>query len=1471
MLISMKLTGSAQNLAAYHAKEENYYFAQAGGVEAMADASGSAQGHVLIHGKLASTLGFTDGQSISQQDLENLLSGRNSSGARVSGAQRVLGIDLTFSAPKSVSVAGLLLDRDPKIIAAHDRAVLDTMCEIEKFCASTRTGKDGVNRVQTGNLAYVTVRDGFNRDHDPHLHTHVVVMNMTQLGESILTLDGRQIMRQDFNKMWGTLYRQNLAAHLREAGYGISYTKKGELRMDAVSLALEREFSQRRRAIVDAKEKGIRDMAAWRATRAEKNPEIEKADVLASWRERADRHRSRTAAQTRAETVADRDNWYRQAKWSLEAKQELAGERGRGEAAFWQTAIRRATEECAAVTKDALIREYITERMRAETWEVITYAEASWRLAQEVSSARIIRTDDGRYTSWEMAQADRECLKFLGTRKVLRQDVADFQVREYNKTQEALNLRHLSSQQAAAAAAVLAADRGVVVVQGDAGAGKTTMLKAVNDIGVREGWEIVGLAVQGVAARKLQEESGIKSRTIASYLAAERAASRKRELTGADADRTARLLVLDEASMLNSRGLAQLLASAEAAGDKVVLVGDRNQVQSVGAGRPFDHLVERAEAAGQLVSLTENFRQKDAELLQAVTLARAGNMRDSLDVLARGGRVTELDDRRLRQLAVASRYNEQTLILTGGREGRDSLNALIREDLLARGALSRSSARSFALSWADDDGVKQTFQREIAVGEVVTFLENEYRQYDVRNGERGHVMKVAGDILTIGLEDGRTVELDTRRYGALDYGYAMTTYKAQGQTYDQVVIDADTSVAQLQDQRNTYVQITRARHDVQIFTDDKADLRESAGVLNFKADTLGVSADLETAVRMARRIRARVFGGAAGAEVAGAAEKETPPAVELTGGVPATGGEKAMAEIKAGDQSAPGDEGYTSSEVLGASNLPDEKIPQPTIPQPPPSPQAARSDGTVRPNVDLVYSPYFDSLALEAEKNKWGFGKDLTGSGAFETIHPRVMAEMEDFLGGRGSAAELSIFHIRDLLDNMGVVNFTLSDMKDEAEKQFLLAQEISKVALDAPPKTAIFWKASIVRNLERYHLATGEPMVPMHVVATIAQLDARIAFQNTATEAKEALRENKEQAKMQEPLQPEGRMEPVDARRDIDNLRRSSLIAILERFGSTRDAEQSSRHWHTPIGRVELDGNRFFAYDRGTVGVDAINLVMALTDSSFADAVVKLQSLGALPAAEPVAKMDGREEHMDTALTDAARDLAEKMQAEGAAVGDTRTPEKIGRFTNPSIFLEFSGDKNRLSYYGKFFKELEKELETASFPEKYKQQIADVLGSPPAMKLFTQDLSVREIIATAAAVECRLQPSAVLPNITEKEKEHVADAAAELRASRREMKNLHVFETPNHKFVIATSAAAANVSKDEMDRHYTAAVQSHQAKEQDSKLAKYAYLAHPWRATQEFDDQKDAVKALHRLDFTTRAEQVAVDRAQNRDRGLER
>jgi len=842
MLRVTKLTGSTSQIVDYYANKENYYFSQAGGADSLlAEASvpyttDEPKDSLKVHGQLVEALGFKAGQAISSNDFSRLMDGVGLDGQALTRRHKISGLDLTFSAPKSVSVAGLVTDKDPAILAAHEQAVAATMRELEAYFAYAQP-KAGEN-VHTGKMVYVTSTDGFSREHDPHIHTHVVVPNLTENKGRFMALRMHEIFREDFVKLGGVLYRQHLAENYRKQGREIAYTKSGEWRDVTISHEVEREFSTRHEQIVAEKVKGRGDMTAWENTRADKEPGIDKEFVKTDWRDRLAQYAVKSADQVKAETLEARKEWASKAEFSIEANQERLGMRGGdSEIMRWQLAVRRATERTATATPQTLATEYMAEHMRDGKGGAVTYKEALKRLEQQVKESNLVEIE-GRYTSWELLAAERDYMDSAGKRTAqsaaTKKEAATF-LEGFQAVAKARDKRTLSDVQLNAVKEVITRDKLLTTIQGDAGAGKTTALRAVADYYQRRGVEVVGLAMQGVAAKNLETETGIKSMTVSSFL------RRRTEGRG-------RVLVFDETSMLDSRNAAKLFRQAERNGDRVLLVGDRNQLQSIAAGKVFERLVADSEAAGDLISLNENFRQRDPELRKAVDLARAGKMKDSLAALDKNGGFIEISDKVGRLTAVAGLYDKDTLIIAGTGASRDALNGMIRGRLEAAGKLKQGKV--YDLARPDKDGIEQARPLAIAPGEVITFTRNEYDKYDIRNGDRVNVVKCDDKTITVKTEDGRELVIDTAKYKGIDYGYALTTYKSQGQTYNSVVVESDTRTPSLLDMRNQYVNITRARDKIRIYTDDKEHLAELAEVKTYSRDTVSDKRGVEAQARL---------------------------------------------------------------------------------------------------------------------------------------------------------------------------------------------------------------------------------------------------------------------------------------------------------------------------------------------------------------------------------------------------------------------------------------------------------------------------------------------------------------------------------------------------------------------------------------------------------------------------------------------
>jgi hypothetical protein len=188
----------------------------------------------------------------------------------------------------------------------------------------------------------------------------------------------------------------------------------------------------------------------------------------------------------------------------------------------------------------------------------------------------------------------------------------------------------LSDEQRAAVVGICTSGRGAELVVGVAGAGKTTMLRAVAEAFERCGHQVLGTATSGQAARNLGTEAGIaEARTLASLI--------WRLDHGQIALNEKTLVVCDEVGMTDDVDLVRLSAYVEAAGAKLVLTGDHHQLGPVGPGGALGALVARHP--GAVHYLAENRRQYDPEERQALEALRDGDVSRAVNWYAAHGRV----------------------------------------------------------------------------------------------------------------------------------------------------------------------------------------------------------------------------------------------------------------------------------------------------------------------------------------------------------------------------------------------------------------------------------------------------------------------------------------------------------------------------------------------------------------------------------------------------------------------------------------------------------------------------------------------------------------------------------------------------------------------------------------------------------------------------------------------------------------
>lgn len=300
----LTVSSTAGGGASYYMAKDNYYFL------------GSMEASWM--GKAAELLGLEG--PVDAKTFDEALAGFFPQGvdlSRMSGGQNIHrpGYDLTLSAPKSISVLGVVLG-DSRILEAHQRAVGVAMGEIERL-ASTRVMVDGVSQTEmTGKLLAAAFHHDTSRELDPQLHTHLIVMNLTEYLGEWKTLSSDKVGNSGFIEnvyalqvALGKIYRNELRQAVEEMGFRTVVTGKNDLwEIEGVPVEI---FSQRtqqiREAVGDGASLKSRDVAAL-DTRKAKQKDPDRVELLTDWMNRLEQEgfdigAFRQEAETRLKTM----------------------------------------------------------------------------------------------------------------------------------------------------------------------------------------------------------------------------------------------------------------------------------------------------------------------------------------------------------------------------------------------------------------------------------------------------------------------------------------------------------------------------------------------------------------------------------------------------------------------------------------------------------------------------------------------------------------------------------------------------------------------------------------------------------------------------------------------------------------------------------------------------------------------------------------------------------------------------------------------------------------------------------------------------------------------------------------------------------------------------------------------------------------------------------------------------------------
>jgi conjugative relaxase-like TrwC/TraI family protein len=764
--------------------QESYYLEKvAEGAEDYYSGEGEEAGQWL--GDAARELGLSG--EVDPDQLVAMLTGMNPATGEplgllaVSGKGPVPGFDLTFSAPKSVSLTWALggPGAAAQVKAAHWRSVEVALGYMQREACWTRRGKGGAVFVKGNGFLAAAYTHRSSRNGDPQLHTHVLIANATK------GPDGK----------WTRLYHPAIFEHATTASYlyeahlryeltrllGIEWQspRKGIAEIKGFVDEWLKAFSTRRAEILEVAGEGASARArqiATLATRKTKEKGVELGNLRERWQAKAEEiglgreaiaqtmgrqvelAAVPTLAQFDREVTAHASHFDR--RDAIQAVANLLPNGAPGHEVESAADAFLASESVLAVAETAKGTRYTTKRI----WELERKAlEAAERMAKEA------RGEAGGLTA----------ARVITTRPTLKPDQREM-------------VRRL-----------LAGREGIVVVIGEAGTGKSFATVAAAEGWAQAGFELRAAAPTWRAANVLSAE-GLEAQTVAGLL---------RDLDRGELGLSSRsVLVVDEAAMVGSEHLARVIDHAEAEGAKLVLIGDPEQLGPIEAGGLFAAIAERTEP----VHLHEVIRHNHELDREAAKLIREGEGREALSLYRSEERVTVAGNAEERRVAMVEDWwrsysqGEDALMVAKRNVEVERLNATARELVRSEGRLGDVEIEVGGAVFAAGD-------------QVITRVND--RAGGIYNRERWEVAQVdaeRGRVVLEGIDQARRVEvgrdyLDRTTLGgeapALQHAYAVTAYCAQGATVDRAYVMVDPSM----DKQESYVATSRTREQTYLY------------------------------------------------------------------------------------------------------------------------------------------------------------------------------------------------------------------------------------------------------------------------------------------------------------------------------------------------------------------------------------------------------------------------------------------------------------------------------------------------------------------------------------------------------------------------------------------------------------------------------------------------------------------------------
>lgn len=823
-------------------------------------------------GKGAAALGLSG--EVEQAVFQKLLHGQTPQGRslhakRINPATHRAATDYTFSAPKSVSIAALV-QQDGRVVAAHQQAVETALSILEERFAQTRISTpQGRQHVTTDNIIAAVFQHQTSREQDPQLHSHCVVVNATQLADGTWrSFSNEAVVRHQ--KLLGQIYQNELAHQLRQLGYQIEPRANGQFELTGYASTLLSAFSTRTGQIQNYLNEWQQQLAA--EARLPLEAQQKKQATL----------KTRRRKQTLPQEVL-LEAWQQQ----IEAQElQLPGLPKQMKSSDKPTRLPLSVALDQAI-ESAAERETVFRRSQVERFVLEQHlGQFSFSELQQAITAHpelvLVDTLQEQYTTQTAIRRELDTIRLMQQGKDTVTAIATSE-----ETDRALHLALLTTGQREAITLAATTTDQYIAWQGVAGAGKTQGLRLLRQLTEAKGYRVKGFAPSAQAAAELAQGAGIPSDTIASLLhspfsthqpqlpgneiwvvdeASLLSAKAAHALLYRAQEEQARVLLVGDTRQLSAVEAGHPFRSLQAGGiatarldqslrqqswelrTAVALIAQDHVVEGVRTLEQAGCIQEIADPQRQLEQLVEDYLELPAQE-RGQTLLLAGTNQQRLNLTQRlrkwlqqegslGSDAFTLLSLRQKNLTrvqscYAAWYEPGNVLIPHQDYRKQGLCKHQQYTVLAQDpdsnqlTLQSPEGQILQLNPAHcpKKSVYQVQPLSVAAGDHLRWTQNN-RQAGIRNGQSFILDHIFPDgTAQITSTNGQTNQIALGGKQHLDYGWVSTVHSSQGKTANRVLALANEATTH---RESFYVTVSRARHQLKLYTNDKAALVELA-------------------------------------------------------------------------------------------------------------------------------------------------------------------------------------------------------------------------------------------------------------------------------------------------------------------------------------------------------------------------------------------------------------------------------------------------------------------------------------------------------------------------------------------------------------------------------------------------------------------------------------------------------------------